>query len=65
LERKVFELSSLYRTVRVNTLAMPIHGAKDQVQLKTGTDIDGVYVETAWNLTLSSAGTMTHTLRRL
>lgn len=66
LERKVFELSSAHQTLTINTIAMPIHGAADQIQIKLGSDdIDGLYVETAWSLTMAPAGLMRHVMRRL
>lgn len=58
-------LKSYYstETVSFETGPAPTHGAWDVVRLQHGADT-GIFEETAWNLTLGYAGTMTHEGRR-
>lgn len=50
-------------TVTIETALAPAHEVYDAVQL-SGTEIDGLYEETGWEMELGYNGAMSHTLRR-
>ena len=64
LRRKAFEESQVYEDFTFTTALMPIHGSGDVLEI-VHPDVSGVFVESGWELPLSSDGQMTHTARRL
>lgn len=64
VRRQAFLASQVYETVQFSTALMPVHGENETLSVRHP-DINGVYEETGWEMTLEAGGEMSHTARRL
>lgn len=64
IARIAFEANQVYEQLTFSTALMPVHGSSEVLEIKHP-DIEGVFVESSWELPLSADGQMAHTARRL
>lgn len=64
IRRIAFNANQVYEKISFETALMPIHGRANVLAL-IHPDINGAYVESSWEMPLSTAGQMRHTARRL
>ena len=63
--QKIMAEKKVYQKVVINTLNLPNHENGDCVYINNSEiNVSGKYIETAWNMDLSSGGTMQHLCRK-
>lgn len=64
IRRIAFEQNQIYEQLTFYTALMPIHGRAEVLAINHP-DVDGVFVETGWDLPMTHSEQMTHYTRRL
>ena len=64
IRRIGFEANQVYEQLSFTTALMPVHESGNTLAIRHP-DVNGIFVESSWEMTLSAEGEMTHTARRL